>query len=95
MFPLFANGVLDTGDKFSSGVVDTCSLPPVANLPLLSTSPVVLVAEFSASVVDIGGKFATSVVDTDGTPSLANIFANFQKIFKRALMLFLEVFGSA
>jgi hypothetical protein len=63
LFPLFASGVLDTGDKFSSGVVDTsCILPPVANLPLLSTTPVVLVAEFSTSVVDTDGKFATSVV---------------------------------
>jgi hypothetical protein len=65
LFPLFANSVLDTGEKFSSGVVDTrCILPPVENLPLLSTTPVVLVAEFFTSVVDTGGKFSTTVVVT-------------------------------
>jgi hypothetical protein len=40
----------------------------VANFPLVSTTPVVLVAKFAASVVDTGGKFANGVVDTGGAP---------------------------
>ncbi len=32
-------------------------LTPVANLPLVSTTPVVSVAKFAASVVNTGGKF--------------------------------------
>jgi hypothetical protein len=48
----FAAGVVDTGGKFATGVVDTSS-----------------------------GKFATSAVDTGGAHSLANIYANFVKIF--------------
>jgi hypothetical protein len=39
---------------------------PVANLPLVTTTPAELVAKFDAGVVDIGGKFAASVVDTGG-----------------------------
>ncbi len=44
------------------------SLTLVANLPLVSTTPAVLVAKFAASVVDIGG-----------APLLVNISANFRK----------------
>ncbi len=39
------------------------------------------VGKFDAGAVDTGGKFATGVVDTGGTPWLANISANFQKIW--------------
>jgi hypothetical protein len=41
-------------------------LPPVANLPPVSTTQGELVAKFAAGVVDIGGKFAAGVVDTGG-----------------------------
>jgi hypothetical protein len=41
-------------------------LTPTANLPLVSTTPVVPVAKFAAGVVDTGGKFADSAVDTGG-----------------------------
>jgi hypothetical protein len=44
------------------------------NLTPVSTTPVVPVANF--------------VVDTGGPPSLANIFANFQKKYEMTLMLF-------
>jgi hypothetical protein len=40
----------------------------VANLPLVSTTQVKLVAKFAAGVVDTGGKFATGVADTGGQP---------------------------
>jgi hypothetical protein len=60
---LFATGVVDTGGKFAP-----VSLTPVANLPLVSTTLVKLVAKFAAGVVDAGGKFATSVIDTGGQP---------------------------
>jgi hypothetical protein len=43
-------------------------LVSVANLPLVSTTLVKLVAKFAARVVDTAGKFATSVVDTGGAP---------------------------
>jgi hypothetical protein len=56
---------------FAAGVVDTG-----VNLPPVSTTPAVLVAKFAYSVVDTSGKFAT------GAPSLANISANFLKIYK-------------
>jgi hypothetical protein len=36
----------------------------LANLPLVSTTPAVLLAKFAAGVVDTGGKFASGVVDT-------------------------------
>jgi hypothetical protein len=38
----------------------------VANLPSVSTTPVVQVAKFAASVDDTGGNSATGVVDTGG-----------------------------
>ncbi len=47
----------------NSGVVE-----PVANLPLISTTPAELVAKFAAGVIDSGGKFATGVVDTGDAP---------------------------
>jgi hypothetical protein len=37
---------------------------PVANLPVVSTTQVKLVAKFAAGVIDTGGKFVTGVVDT-------------------------------
>jgi hypothetical protein len=68
LFSLFS-----TGGKLVAGVVDTgpVSLTQVANLPLVSTTPAVLVAKFVAGVidtcvVDTGSKFATGVVDTSG-----------------------------
>jgi hypothetical protein len=68
--------VVDTGGKFSAGVVDTGG--PV------STTLAKLVAKFAACVTDTGGKFATGAVDTGGAPVLANISANFQKNSKRS-----------
>ncbi len=53
------------------------SLTPVANLPLVSTTPGVPVA-----------KFATCFVDTGGASSLVNISANFQKIRKDPNVIF-------
>jgi hypothetical protein len=50
LFPLFANGVNDTGGK----------LPPV------SKTQAELVAKFATGVVDTDGKFAAGVVDTSG-----------------------------
>jgi len=59
LFRLFATGVVDTIDKFACGVVDTGgNLPPVTNLPMVSTTPAVPVAKFAAGVDDTGGKFA-------------------------------------
>jgi hypothetical protein len=83
---LFATSVDDTCCKFAAGVVNTGSkapvsdllpvlLTPVANLPLLSIKPAVLVA--APGVADTGCKFANSVFDNDGAPSHANIAANF------------------
>jgi hypothetical protein len=40
----------------------------VANLTLVSTTLVKLVAKFAAGIVDTGGKFPASVVDTGGAP---------------------------
>ncbi len=49
LFSLFATGIVDTGGKFTAGDIDTgvkfaaaVSLPPVANLPLVSVTSVVL-----------------------------------------------------
>jgi hypothetical protein len=64
---LFATGVVYTGGKFSSGVVDTGD-----NLPTVATTLAKLVE-----------KFAAGVVDTGGAPLLANISANFQQNSKR------------
>ncbi len=41
-------------------------MTPLANLPLVSTTPAVPVAKFAAGVVENGGKFATGVADTGG-----------------------------
>jgi hypothetical protein len=57
VFPLFANGVVNTSGKIYAGIV-----PPI------SMTPVVRVAKFAANVVDTNGKFATGVVDTGGAP---------------------------
>ncbi len=59
MFPVFVTGVVDTGGEL-------VSLTPVANLPMVSTIPALLVA-----------KFAAGVIDSDGAPSIANTFVNF------------------
>ena len=53
MFPLFANGVVDTGGK-----LPPASLIPAANLPPVSTTLAKLVAQFATGVVDTGGNFA-------------------------------------
>jgi hypothetical protein len=60
-------------------IIGTGVLTPAANLPLVSTTPVVPVAKFAAGVIDTGGKFSTGVVDTSGAPWLVNISANFRK----------------
>ncbi len=57
MLQLFAICVVDTGGKFSAGVVDTGD-----NF----LTPAVLVAAFAAGVIDTGGKFAAGVNDTGG-----------------------------
>ncbi len=65
MFPLYATGVINTGGKFAAGVVDTGG-------------------KFATGINNtssIGGKFAAGVVDTGGAPWLANISANFWKIW--------------
>jgi hypothetical protein len=50
LFPLFATVVVDTGGKFSAGVVETGG-----NLPPVSTILAKLVAKFATGVVDTGG----------------------------------------
>jgi hypothetical protein len=58
LFPLFATGVIDTGGKFFffADVIDTGGeLPPVGNLPPVSTTLAQLAAKFAANVVDTGG----------------------------------------
>ncbi len=61
--------MVDTGDKFTAGVLDNsgnwppASLTPVANLPPASITPTVPVAKFVAVVVDSYGKFSTGVID--------------------------------
>jgi hypothetical protein len=52
LFPLFATGVVDSGD----------------NLPQVSLTTVVSVAKIAAGVVDTGGKFSTGVIDIGGAP---------------------------
>jgi hypothetical protein len=52
---------------------------PGENLPPVSTTQAVPVANFAAGVVATGGKFASGVVDTGGAPSFANISTNFRK----------------
>ncbi len=48
VFSLFATSVIDTGDKFAAGVVDTGGkLPTVENLPPVSMTLVILVANLS------------------------------------------------
>jgi hypothetical protein len=79
LFPLFANGVVDTG-----GNLPLVLLKPAANLPPASKTLAKLVAKFAAGVADTGGKFATGVVDTGGASLLANISANFRKNLKRS-----------
>jgi hypothetical protein len=64
------------------------SLPLVANLLPVSTTPVVWVEKFAAGVVDTGAKFATGVVDTSGAPSLANISVNFRKNLNDSNVIF-------
>jgi hypothetical protein len=65
LFPLFATGVVDRWQichrccwyrwQFANGVVDIGGkFDTVANLPPVSTIPVVLVAKFAAGVVDAG-----------------------------------------
>jgi hypothetical protein len=55
LFPLFATGVIDTGDKFAACVVDTGgNLPPVS-LTQVSTTLAKLVAKFAAGVIDTSG----------------------------------------
>jgi hypothetical protein len=79
LFSLFATGVVDTGGQFAAGVVDTGgNLPPVANLPPVSTAQGEMVAKFASGVVDTGGKFAAGVVDTGGNlpPVLLTPVAN-------------------
>jgi hypothetical protein len=51
---------------FASQGAPTVSATLVANLPPISTTPAVLVANFAAGVIDTGFKFATGVVDTGG-----------------------------
>ncbi len=64
------------------------SFTPVAFLPPVSTTPVVPVGKFIASVVDTSVKFATSVVDTGGAPWLVNISAIFEKILNDPNVIF-------
>jgi hypothetical protein len=54
LIPFIATSVVDTGEKFAAGTIDT------------GGKPAVLVGNFSAAVVDTSGKFATGVVDTGG-----------------------------
>jgi hypothetical protein len=69
LFPFFATCLIDTIGKFSAGFIDISGkLPPVANLPSVSTTLAKLVAKFAAGVIDTGGVFATGVVDTGGAP---------------------------
>ncbi len=59
------------------------SLTPVAFLPLVSTTPAVPVAKFSASVIDTGGKFTIGANNTGVASWAANISVNFRKNSKR------------
>jgi hypothetical protein len=56
---LFATGVVDTG-----GNLPPVRLTPLANLPLVSTTLVKLLAKFATGDVDTIGKFSAAVVDT-------------------------------
>jgi hypothetical protein len=40
LFPLFATGVHDTGDKFAAGIIDTGGIDTGGNLPPVSLTPV-------------------------------------------------------
>jgi hypothetical protein len=51
LFPLFATFVIDTGGKFTAGMVDT-----VSNLPPVSTTLAKLVAKFASGVVHTSGE---------------------------------------
>ncbi len=59
MFPLFATGVIVTGNKFAAGVVNTGGELPPQSLTPVSTTLEERVAKF---VFDTVGKFATAVV---------------------------------
>jgi hypothetical protein len=45
----------DTSGKFTAGVLPPASTTPVANLPLISTTTLVLVAKFATGVIVTGG----------------------------------------
>ncbi len=59
MFPLFATGVVDTGDKFAAGVIDIGG-KLATGINKASKN----YGKFAAGDVDTGGKFAAGVVDT-------------------------------
>jgi hypothetical protein len=66
--------------------------PLLANLPPVSTTPVVpRPSKFTSGVVDIGGKFANGVVDTSGAPLLAT--PRICEKFQITLMIFLGAWG--
>ncbi len=86
MFPLFANGVIETGGKFAAGVVDIGGklspvlLTPTANLPLVSLTPVAYLPPVSTTLAKLVAKFAADVVDTGGDLDLQISLRIFEKI---------------
>jgi hypothetical protein len=72
LYPFFATGVIDTGDKFAAGVVVTggklppLSLIPAANLPPVSLTPVANLPPVSTTLAKLVAKFAAGVADTGG-----------------------------
>jgi hypothetical protein len=69
LFPLFATGVIDNGDKFAAGgKLPPVSLTPAANLPPVSLTPVANLPPVKTTLAKPVAKFAPGVVDTGGAP---------------------------
>jgi hypothetical protein len=52
---LFAAGVVDTGGKFTGGVIDTGVIDTGGKFAAISMAPVVPVAKFAAGLIYTGG----------------------------------------
>jgi len=89
LFPLFATGAIDAGGKFTASVIDTCG-----NMPPVSMTQAVMVAQFTTNVIDNCGKFASGIVDTSKLCTLTcEYLSEFSKKFEMTLTLFLEAWG--
>jgi hypothetical protein len=89
LFPLFATGAIDAGGKFTASVIDTCG-----NMPPVSMTQAVMVAQFTTNVIDNCGKFASGVVDTSKLCTLTcEYLSEFSKKFEMTRSLYSWTLG--